>query len=191
MPVAEESGTSADDDYEQFRRDMVRLVPSLRAFARGLCRNPDTADDLVQEAMLKAWSSRHTFTPGTNFRAWMYRILRNHYYTAARKARRETALDPEVAERTLVQAATQEHALHLEDVDAAMARLPAHQAEILWLIAGAGMSYEDAAEVMGVGIGTVKSRLNRARIAVKALVEGEAEAVSLAPAAAPTIQITA
>lgn len=168
-----------DDDYEQFRSDMVRLIPSLRAFARGLCRNPDLADDLTQEAMMRAWASRHTYTPGTNFRAWMFRVLRNHFYGAAKKLRRETSLDPEVAERTLVQEATQEHALHVDDVDTAMAKLPEHQAEVLWLIAGAGMSYEDAADIVGVGIGTIKSRLNRARAAIKSIIEGETERVAV------------
>lgn len=168
-----------EDDYDQFRSDMVRLIPSLRAFARGLCRNPDLADDLTQEAMMRAWASRQTFTPGTNFRAWMFRILRNHYYGASRKLRRETSLDPEMAERTLVQAATQEQSLHLDDVDAAMAKLPAHQAEVLWLIAGAGMSYDDAADIVGVGIGTIKSRLNRARIGIKAIIDGDPEVVAV------------
>ena len=78
------SDAPTDDDYEQFRSDMVKLIPSLRAFARGLCRNPDLADDLTQEAMMRAWASRHTFQPGTNFRAWMFRILRNHFYGAAK-----------------------------------------------------------------------------------------------------------
>lgn len=160
-------------DVEEFEKLMVGVIPALRAFARGLSRDRDFADDLVQDAMIRAWSSRHTFTPGTNFRAWMFMILRNHFYTSARKRARYTVWDPEAAERILVQAPTQEGALHLNDVDKALMRLPDQQREMLLLIAGAGMSYEDAAVVAGCNIGTVKSRLNRGRAAIKALVEGE------------------
>lgn len=170
----------APEDFAGFRDDMVALIPSLRAFARGLCRNRDLADDVVQEAMMRAWAARETFRPGSNFRAWMFTILRNEFFSVVRKRKRETSLDPEFAEATLVQEATQEGGLHLDDVDRAMAKLPAHQAEVLWLIAGAGLSYDEAASVVGCGIGTVKSRLNRARAAVRDMIDG-------APDYAPTV----
>lgn len=160
------------EDLKAFKAQMVALIPALRAFARGLCRDRVLADDLVQEAMMRAWASRHTFITGSNFRAWMFIILRNHYYAGAKKRSRYTVWDPEAAERVLVQDATQEAGLHVEDVNRAMQRLPEQQREILLLVAGAGLSYEEAAEVAGCNIGTVKSRLNRGRAAIKALIEG-------------------
>ncbi|KPF65070.1 sigma-70 family RNA polymerase sigma factor [Porphyrobacter sp. AAP60] len=166
------STAPADAEPLDFRDDLVALIPALRAFARGLCRDRVFADDLVQEAMMRAWASRHTYTPGTNFRAWMFKILRNHFYTAVRKNNRLTSWDPEAAERILVQEPTQENGINVDDVSKAMLKLPAQQREILLLIAGAGLSYEEAAEVAGCNIGTVKSRLNRGRVAIKQMVEG-------------------
>jgi RNA polymerase sigma-70 factor (ECF subfamily) len=113
----------------------------------------------------------------------MFTILRNEFYSVARKRKREAPLDPQFAEETLVQQATQEGGLHLDDIDRAMALLPAHQAEILWLIGGAGLSYEDAAEVVGCGMGTVKSRLNRARAAIKDIIDGAESAPTPSPRA--------
>src|SRR3546814_20367979 len=84
-----------------FRDQLVALLPSLRAFARGLCGWRDMADDMVQDAMLRGWAARASFTPGTNFRAWMFMILRNQFYTTLRKDKRMTSWDPEVAERVL------------------------------------------------------------------------------------------
>ncbi|PLK22227.1 RNA polymerase subunit sigma-70 [Porphyrobacter sp. TH134] len=168
-----DNAQTAPSDVELYdiRKDMVALIPALRAFARGLCRDRVYADDLVQEAMMRAWASRHTFIPGTNFRAWMFRILRNHFYSNARKHNQFAVWDPEAAERILVQEPTQESGIHVEDVNKAMLKLPAQQREMLLLIAGAGMSYEDAAVVAGCNIGTVKSRLNRGRAAIKAMIE--------------------
>lgn len=160
-------------ELEEFKAQMVALIPPLRGFARGLCRDRVLADDLVQEAMMRAWASRGTFIPGSNFRAWMFIILRNHYYSGAKKRARHTVWDPEAAERILVQEATQEAGIHVDDVMRAMQRLPEQQREILLLVAGAGLSYEEAAHVAGCNIGTVKSRLNRGRAAIKALIEGE------------------
>ena len=168
-----DNAQTAPSDVELYdiRKDMVALIPALRAFARGLCRDRVYADDLVQEAMMRAWASRHTFIPGTNFRAWMFRIVRNHFYSNARKHNQFAVWDPEAAERILVQEPTQESGIHVEDVNKAMLKLPAQQREMLLLIAGAGMSYEDAAVVAGCNIGTVKSRLNRGRAAIKAMIE--------------------
>lgn len=160
------------EDREAFKTQMVALIPALRGFARGLCRDRVLADDLVQEAMMRAWASRHTYTTGSNFRAWMFMILRNHYYSGSKKRARYTVWDPEAAERILVQEATQESGLHVDDVMGAIHRLPEQQREILLLVAGAGLSYEEAAAVTGANIGTVKSRLNRGRAAVKALIDG-------------------
>lgn len=165
----------AGEHLETFKDDMVTLIPSLRAFARGLCRHRESADDLVQEAMMRAWSSRDSFTPGTNLRAWMFTILRNHFYTTIRKDGRSVTWDPEAAERILVQEPDQEMPLHLEDVKRALLQLPDKQREMLLLVAGAGLTYEEAASVADCNIGTVKSRLNRGRAAIRAVVDGASD----------------
>jgi RNA polymerase sigma-70 factor (ECF subfamily) len=170
--VLSEIDTPVADDDAAFSEQMTALIPSLRAFARGLCRDATFADDLVQEALVRAWSGRATFTPGSNFRAWMFTILRNHFYNVAARNARMVAADPELVERVLVQEPTQEQGLALHDVERAMAQLPAQQREVLLLVAGAGMSYEEAADVAGCNMGTLKSRLNRARLAIRAIIDG-------------------
>lgn len=165
-------GENAVEAPDDFRDEIVALIPSLRAFARGLCRDRELADDLVQDAMMRAWASKHTYKPGTNCRAWMFTILRNRFYSIVRKKDIKTVFEPEAAERILTQEPTQEDSIHLNDVNEAMAKLPEHQREVLLLIVGAGLSYEEAAEVAGCNIGTVKSRLNRGRAAIKELIEG-------------------
>ena len=151
---------------------MLALIPSLRAFARGLCGNRDLADDLAQEAMARAWAARDSFTPGTNFRAWMFMIVRNQFYTTIRKNSRMTSWDPEAAERLLVTPATQHVGIDLADVERALAKLPAEQREMLLLVAAGGMSYEEAAEVAGCALGTVKSRIARGRAALAKMIDG-------------------
>jgi RNA polymerase sigma-70 factor (ECF subfamily) len=155
-----------------FRDQLVALIPSLRSFARGLCGGRDMADDMVQEAMLRGWAARASYTPGTNFRAWMFMILRNQFYTTLRKDRRMTSWDPEVAERVLVEAPAQQHAIHVADVAKALQKLPAEQREVLLLIGANGASYEEAAEIAGCAIGTIKSRLARGRKALALLIDG-------------------
>lgn len=155
-----------------FRDDLVAIVPSLRAFARGLCGDRDFADDLVQEAMTRAWAARSSYTPGTNFRAWMFMILRNRYFTTIRKNARSVSWDPEVAERVLVSPADQEDRLHLQDVEIALQKLPKEQREVLLLIGANGMSYEEAMEIVGCAMGTIKSRLARGRAALALLING-------------------
>lgn len=155
-----------------FRDQLVALLPSLRSFARGLCGWRDIADEMVQDAMLRGWAARASFTPGTNFRAWMFMILRNQFYSTIRKDRRMTSWDPEVAERVLVEAPSQQDAIHLGDVAKALQQLPAEQREVLLLIGANGASYEEAAEIIGCAIGTIKSRLARGRKALALLIDG-------------------
>lgn len=158
-----------------FTTEMTASLPALRSFARSLCRQRDMADDLVQETMVRAWSSRHTFLPGSKFRPWLFTILRNQFYNAIRKHNRLVAWEPEAAERLLVQEPEQEARIHVADIEGALQQLPQGQREMLLLIAGAGLSYEEAAEVADCKLGTVKSRINRGRAAMRAIIDdGEA-----------------
>jgi RNA polymerase sigma-70 factor (ECF subfamily) len=157
---------------KQFRDELVALIPSLRSFARGLCGRRDMADDMAQEAMLRGWAARASFTPGTNFRAWMFMILRNQFYTTIRRDKRMTGWDPAVAERVLVEAPAQQDAIHVADVARALQMLPADQREVLLLIGANGASYDEAAEIIGCAIGTIKSRLSRGRKALVMLIDG-------------------
>jgi RNA polymerase sigma-70 factor, ECF subfamily len=156
----------------EFRDQLTAIIPSLRAFARGLCGNRELADDLAQDAMMRAWAAHESFTPGTNFRAWIFMILRNQFYTTMRKNSRMTSWDPEAAERLLVEAPPQQHHIHISDVEKALQKLPTEQREILLLVGAGGASYEEAAEITGCAIGTVKSRLARGRVALAALING-------------------
>jgi RNA polymerase sigma-70 factor, ECF subfamily len=155
-----------------FRDQLVALIPSLRSFARGLCGGRDMADDLAQDAMTRAWAARESYAQGTNFRAWMFMILRNQFYTTIRKSSRMTSWDPELAERVLVEAPAQQEGIHVSDVAKALQKLPVEQREVLLLIGANGASYEEAAEIIGCAIGTVKSRLARGRKALAVLIDG-------------------
>lgn len=181
--MAENAASPVDEQLEEFRAQMIALIPSLRAFARGLCRDRDLADDLAQEAMMRAWAARNSFTLGTNFRAWMFMIVRNQFYTSKRKSARLASWDPEAAERLLVQPPNQEMHFNLLDLDKALNQLPVQQREMLLLVAGAGMSYEEASDVAGCSLGTVKSRLARGRAALMRLIEGEDSSEQPTPSA--------
>jgi RNA polymerase sigma-70 factor, ECF subfamily len=167
-------GEAIDAD-KLFRDQLVALLPSLRAFSRGLCGNRDMADDLAQDTMMRAWAARASYTQGSNFRAWMFMIMRNQFYTTLRKNKRMTSLDPEVAERVLVVAPAQQNGINVDDVAKALQKLPAEQREVLLLIGANGLTYEEAAEVVGCAFGTVKSRLARGRAALTALIDGPAD----------------
>lgn len=147
----------------QITADLLAVIPSLRAFAVSLCGNLDRADDLVQETLVKAWGNIGTFVEGTNLRAWLFTILRNIYYSEYRKRRREVA-DPEgTFAAKLAAAPAQNGHMDLLDFRAALQQLPSDQREALILIGASGLSYEEAAGVCGCAIGTMKSRVNRAR----------------------------
>ena len=172
--ATERSAPSASAD-KVFRDDLLAIIPQLRSFARGLCGNRDLADDLAQDAMTRAWAARSSYQPGTNFRAWMFMILRNQFYTTIRKNSRMVSWDPEIAERLLVVDASQHDRINVEDVSKALQKLSVEQREVLMLIGANGMSYEEAAEVMGCAIGTIKSRLARGRVALSALINGPSQ----------------
>ncbi|MGQ5700647.1 sigma-70 family RNA polymerase sigma factor [Sandaracinobacteroides sp. A072] len=166
-----------------FRRDLVAIIPSLRAFARGLCGNRDLADDLTQEALTKAWAARQSFQPGTNFRAWMFRILRNHFYTTATVARRFVAYDPDSPAHVMTTPPTQGGERTLADLQRGLATLPAEQREALVLLES-GLQWDEIADVMGCPLGTVKSRITRGRQALKRYMDGPPEAAPASPARA-------
>ena len=154
-----------------FKRELTQVVPHLRAFARGLCGRPDMADDLVQETMLKAWAAQARFEPGTSMRAWTFVILRNAYLTDMRRNRFRGEYDEGVAERILTAPAGQEEPIHLSDMHRALLTLPPERREALLLVGAGGFSYEEAAEICGCAIGTIKSRVGRARATLTSMLE--------------------
>jgi len=160
-----------EQDRIAFKRELTGVIPHLRAFARGLCGRPDLADDLVQETMLKAWAAQERFEPGTSMRAWTFVILRNAYLTEMRRNRFRGDYDETVAERTLVAPAGQEAPLHLADMHRALLTLPPERREALLLIGAGGFSYEEAAEICGCAVGTIKSRVGRARATLTRMIE--------------------
>jgi RNA polymerase sigma-70 factor (ECF subfamily) len=163
------SGKSGTD--EAFKRELVGLIPHLRAFARTLAGDPASADDLAQDAMMKAWDARASFQMGTNMKAWTFMILRNQFYSEKRRSWRQSQLDQEAAERTLVAVDDPEAPVALDELRLSLAALPAEQREALILVGAGGFAYEEAAEICGCAIGTVKSRVSRARKALHAILE--------------------
>ncbi len=155
----------------EFKRELEEVIPHLRAFARGLCGRPDMADDLVQEALLKAWAAKERFEPGTSMRAWTFVILRNAYLTDMRRNRFRGEYDENVAERILTAPASQEEPIHLSDLHRALLTLPPERREALLLVGAGGFSYEEAANICGCAIGTIKSRVGRARAALTSMME--------------------
>ncbi len=150
------------------RDEIVRFLGPMRAFALSLTRNGASADDLVQDTIVKAWKNFGSFTPGTNLQAWLFTILRNTFYSDRRKARFEVEDVDGVFSAQLSEKPAHDGKLALNDFFAAFVKLPVDQREALALVGASGYSYEEAAETCGVAVGTIKSRLNRGR---KALVE--------------------
>ena len=145
------------------RDELTNHLGPMRAFAMSLTRNSALADDMVQDALVKAWTKIDTFEAGTNMRAWLFTILRNTYYSHHRKARREVADVDGVLSEALAQKPDHDGRLQMRDFNAAFDELNDEQREALVLVGAAGFSYEEAAETCGVAVGTIKSRVNRAR----------------------------
>ena len=156
-----------------WRDDVVALIPSLRAFAWSLSHNASDADDLVQDTLIKAWSNRDKFELGTNLRAWLFTILRNTFYSAIMRRRREVRDEDGKHAATLVEAPTQDWSVAMRALQAALQKLPEEHREALVLVGAAGLSYEEAAEICGCAIGTIKSRVNRARARLLKLMDAE------------------
>src|SRR5579864_1954497 len=163
--------TRSGTDDEGFKRELVQLIPHLRAFARTLCGDPAAADDLAQDAMMKAWDARASFQMGTNMKAWTFMILRNQFYSEKRRSWRQSQLDQEAAERTLVAVDDPEAPVALDELRQGLAMLPPEQREALILVGAGGFAYEEAAAICNCAVGTVKSRVSRARRALQAVLE--------------------
>lgn len=145
------------------RDELVTHLPALRAFALSLTRNRATADDMMQDTVLKAWSNMEKFQPGTNMRAWLFTILRNNFYSSRRKLNREVADIDNVFSDTLSVKPDHDGRLQMADFKEALNQLPDEQREALILVGASGFAYDEAAEMCGVATGTIKSRVNRAR----------------------------
>lgn len=172
-----QSEPQISEEYERlddsaFHAELERVTPHLRAFARTLCGCRERADDLAQETLMKAWAARGSYRAGTNFKAWTFTILRNQFYSEVRRARFTGEYDQEMAERTLCTSGNQEHAVELADVMRALESLPASNREALILAAVGDMAYEEIAEICGIALGTVKSRICRARAMLASVLDG-------------------
>ena len=147
----------------EVREAMLAAIPSLRAFAISLTYNVDSADDLVQAAILRAWANIEKFEAGTNMTAWLFTILRNGFYTQYRRKRREMEDPDETLAGRLPTLPEQNAKCDVQDMLKALAKLSPEHREALILVAAEGLSYEEAAQICGVPIGTIKSRAFRAR----------------------------
>jgi RNA polymerase sigma-70 factor (ECF subfamily) len=167
--------------------ELVPLIAHMRAFARTLCGNPTQAEDLAQDALAKAWAARSSYTPGTNLKAWTFMIVRNQFYSEKRRSWRSSSLDPELAENTLVAVTNADAALELDEMRRALAMLPVEQREALIMVGAGGLSYEEVADICGVAIGTIKSRVSRARDRLALIfAEGVIDRDGMAPGGAMT-----
>jgi len=152
-------------------RSLVALIPRLRRYARALVGDRATADDLVQDTLERAWSKLHLFRQGTDLRAWLFTVMHNVHVNRIRATRQTDVLDEEMPE--LAQRAAQGDALVVRDLERAIAALPEAQREVLLLVALEDLSYEETARALGIPVGTVMSRLARAREKVRALMSGK------------------
>ena len=155
-----------------FKDQLASVIPHLRAFGRSLSGSRDLADDLVQETLLKAWAARKRFQAGTNMRAWTFIILRNLFLSQMRRARFKGEWDDVTAAKILAAPASQDRHIELGDMQRALMHLPQPQREALILVGAGGFAYEEAADICGCAVGTIKSRVARGRVALEALMSG-------------------
>lgn len=168
--TTETAGTVKQEfDEASFKEELTALIPHLRAFSRSLCGNATLADDVAQDALLKAWNARERYIPGSNLKAWTFTILRNQFYSIKRRSWRATSLEPEVAEQTILANSDAEQSVHLNELRRGLDMLKDDQREAIILIGASGLSYEEAAEICGCAVGTVKSRVSRARKSLEAI----------------------
>ncbi|MDG1170316.1 MAG: RNA polymerase sigma factor [Sulfitobacter sp.] len=145
------------------RDELIEHLPAMRAFAISLTRNSAVADDMVQDTVVKAWTNIDKFEKGSNMRAWLFTILRNTYYSNRRKARREVSDVDGVFTESLAEKPAHDGHMQMADFRRALGQLKDEQREALLLVGASGFSYEEAAQMCGVAVGTIKSRTNRAR----------------------------
>ncbi|MEH3106002.1 MAG: sigma-70 family RNA polymerase sigma factor [Sphingomonas fennica] len=175
--TVEDSGDGLDEARHEhvalsddaFKTELARVIPHLRAFGRSLSGNRDLTDDLVQETLLKAWAARQRFQAGTNMRAWTFIILRNLFLSQMRRARFKGEWDELTASKILAAPASQDRHVELGDLQRALLHLPQPQREALILVGAGGFAYEEAAEICGCAVGTIKSRVARGRVALETL----------------------
>lgn len=175
MAIPERIQTLMSEDKplsdQDFKNELAETLPHLRAFARSLSGNPDTADDLVQDTLLKAWAARERFVAGSSMRAWTFVILRNTYFSQMRQNKFKGNYDELVAERILSTPAPQQEPLHLADLQRALMELSDDQREAIILVGAGGHSYQDAADIAGTTLGTMKSRVSRARATLHGILD--------------------
>lgn len=147
----------------ELKKELLALIPNLRAFGISLCGDAERADDLVQDTLIKAWDHLHRFEEGTNLRAWLFTILRNTYFSEFRKRRREVEDRDGLRAAELAVLPDQHSHIDLQEFRGALNSLPPDQREALVLVGAAGFSYEETAAICGCAVGTIKSRVNRAR----------------------------
>lgn len=151
----------------EFKALLAGVIPHLRAYGRSLSGNPDLADDLTQDTMVKAWASRDRFERGTSIKAWTFVILRNTFLSQMRRNKFRGDYDENAVERTLATPAAQEDSGEMADLQRALMELPQDQREALILVGAGGISYEEAANICDCALGTMKSRVSRARTALE------------------------
>lgn len=169
--------TNSEPVPNSFKRDMLATLPSLRAFAISLIKRYDKADDLVQDTIMKAWAKQDSFQQGTNIKAWLFTILRNEFYSQMRKRGREIQDTDGLFTDSLAVHPEQYGNLDMQDFKKALDKLPNDQREAIILVGASGFAYEEAAEICGCAVGTIKSRVSRARTNLKELlgVSGEGD----------------
>ena len=159
-----------------FKRELLATLPSLRAFAVSLSGKHDKADDLVQDTVMKAWAKQSSFEMGTNIKAWLFTILRNEFYSQMRKRGREVQDSDGVFTERLAVHPSQYGVMDLADFKKALDGLPDDQREAIVLIGASGFSYEEAADICNCAVGTMKSRVSRARSRLQDVLQISGEA---------------
>jgi RNA polymerase sigma-70 factor (ECF subfamily) len=176
MTAVASSANAAKPESPSFKRELLATLPSLRAFAMSLSGKHDKADDLVQDTLMKAWAKQESFEMGTNIKAWLFTILRNEFYSQMRKRGREVQdTDGAFTERLSVHP-SQYGSMDLVDFKKALDSLPDDQREAVILIGASGFSYEEAAAICTCAVGTMKSRVSRARTRLQELLQVSGEA---------------